>query len=243
MFPCRNHGERRIAVRKNIEIGRTFFKIMHCRCLGSTQHLKNLYGAGYTLEVKLKHIEFQQATINDSSSASSSSDQPHQSIHHQAFTVSGSPLATPPTPIAILQHTDPLMHLMADRTTNSTTGAISTHSVESVASSCPLNRNSSEPPAAPSKHQQLPAQPTSFDVACDERQERRSAALRQFVVDLFPDASLEESFADRLVYSVPQHAVSSLAECFHQLERGKPARVQISQICLIENKSRQKYIR
>lgn len=96
-----------------------------------------------------------------------------------------------------------------------------------TASSCPQNSNGDPPTsvAAP-KHQQFVAQqqqqqPSSFDVACDERQERRSAVLRQFVVDLFPDACLEESFADRLVYSVPQHAVSSLAECFHQLERGE----------------------
>lgn len=27
---------------------------MFFRCLGSTQYLKNLYGAGYTLEIKLK---------------------------------------------------------------------------------------------------------------------------------------------------------------------------------------------
>ena len=26
-----------------------------CRCLGSTQHLKNKYGGGYMLEIKLKH--------------------------------------------------------------------------------------------------------------------------------------------------------------------------------------------
>lgn len=49
----------------------------------------------------------------------------------------------------------------------------------------------------------------------------RVQALRNFVVDLFPDACLEESFADRLVYSVPQHAVSSLAQCFSSLEKGK----------------------
>ncbi|EAT44278.1 AAEL004331-PA [Aedes aegypti] len=83
------------------------------RCLGSTQHLKNLYGAGYTLEIKLKHIE---------------------------------------------------------------------------------------------------------SVNCIDN---RSMALRNFVTDLFPSATLEESFADRLVYSVPQQAVSSLAECFSRLEKAK----------------------
>nr|CAD7607020.1 unnamed protein product [Timema genevievae] len=48
----------------------------------------------------------------------------------------------------------------------------------------------------------------------------RHADLKEFVAGLFPDATLEESFADRLVFSVPQHAVTSLAECFSQLEKG-----------------------
>lgn len=87
------------------------------RCLGSTQHLKNLYGAGYTLEVKLKNSELNQ---------------------------------------------------------------------------------------------------TEFDEKVE-----RTQALRLFVSNLFPDAILEESFADRLVYSVPQHAVSSLADCFSKLEKAK----------------------
>ncbi|KOX68527.1 ATP-binding cassette sub-family A member 5 [Melipona quadrifasciata] len=38
---------------------------------------------------------------------------------------------------------------------------------------------------------------------------------------LLGDATLEESFADRLVFAVPQHAVTSLAECFTQLEKAK----------------------
>ncbi|XP_034945670.1 ATP-binding cassette sub-family A member 5-like [Chelonus insularis] len=85
------------------------------RCIGSTQHLKNLYGAGYTLEMKL---------------------------------------------------------LGGDCT-----------------------------PTAPSGD--------------------RNSALKEFVAGLFPDATIEESFADRLVFAVPQHAVHSLAECFMQLEKAK----------------------
>ncbi|XP_035731949.1 ABC transporter A family member 1-like isoform X2 [Vespa mandarinia] len=49
----------------------------------------------------------------------------------------------------------------------------------------------------------------------------RLSALKEFVAGLFPDATLEESFADRLVFAVPQHAVNSLAECFMQLEKAK----------------------
>ncbi|XP_058795656.1 cholesterol transporter ABCA5-like isoform X2 [Phymastichus coffea] len=85
------------------------------RCIGSTQHLKNLYGAGYTLEMKLR-------------------------------------------------------------------GGDST-----------------------------PTTPSGNRVSC----------LKDFVTCMFPDAKLEESFADRLVFSVPQHSVQSLAECFVQLEKAK----------------------
>ncbi|XP_017752415.1 PREDICTED: ATP-binding cassette sub-family A member 2-like [Eufriesea mexicana] len=85
------------------------------RCIGSTQHLKNLYGAGYTLEMKLLGGD-----------------------------------CTPTTP-------------SGDRITS----------------------------------------------------------LKEFVSSLFPDATLEESFTDRLVFAVPQHAVNSLAECFMQLEKAK----------------------
>lgn len=85
------------------------------RCLGSTQHLKNLYGAGYTLEMKLRG---------------------------------------------------------GDRT--------------------PTSTNADRP-----------------------------TELREFVNGLFPEATLQESFADRLVFSVPQQSVPSLANCFSQLEKAK----------------------
>lgn len=107
------------------------------RCLGSTQHLKNLYGAGYTLEIKLKHYD---GSWNSTS----------------------------------LENIN--LHIPSDITTTTTK----------------------------TSHNQID----------------RVQALRNFVVDLFPDACLEESFADRLVYSVPQHAVSSLAQCFSSLEKG-----------------------
>ncbi|KAJ8680638.1 hypothetical protein QAD02_016425, partial [Eretmocerus hayati] len=85
------------------------------RCIGSTQHLKNLYGAGYTLEMKLRNGD-----------------------------------CTPTTPSG-----------------------------------------------------------------------NRVNGLAEFVTGIFADATLEESFADRLVFSVPQQSVTSLAECFIQLEKAK----------------------
>lgn len=48
----------------------------------------------------------------------------------------------------------------------------------------------------------------------------RHNELREFVSALFIDATLQESFADRLVFSVPQQSVPSLANCFMQLEKG-----------------------
>lgn len=90
------------------------------RCLGSTQHLKNLYGAGYNLEIKLKHID---GFIHSSSS--------FENIQ---------------------------LHVKKE--------------------------------------------------------------CRNFVYELFPDARIEESFGDRIACSIPQHNVSSLAQCFESLEKG-----------------------
>lgn len=44
---------------------------------------------------------------------------------------------------------------------------------------------------------------------------------RNFVYELFPDAKIEESFGDRIVCSIPQHNVSSLAQSFESLEKGR----------------------
>lgn len=51
----------------------------------------------------------------------------------------------------------------------------------------------------------------------------RVSVLQEFVTGIFADANLEESFADRLVFSVPQQSVHSLAECFVALEKGLKA--------------------
>ncbi|KAH9638909.1 hypothetical protein HF086_004439 [Spodoptera exigua] len=48
-----------------------------------------------------------------------------------------------------------------------------------------------------------------------------SEAVIALVCQIFPAAVLEESFAERLVFSVPQSAVSSLARCFQQIEDAK----------------------
>ncbi|XP_050501513.1 cholesterol transporter ABCA5-like isoform X2 [Diabrotica virgifera virgifera] len=45
--------------------------------------------------------------------------------------------------------------------------------------------------------------------------------LENYVFHLFPNAVLQETFGDRLIFSVPQQSVPSLANCFRSLEDGK----------------------
>ncbi|GBP64666.1 Mitochondrial fission process protein 1 [Eumeta japonica] len=56
------------------------------------------------------------------------------------------------------------------------------------------------------------------------------------VASLFPSAVLEESFAERLVFSVLQSAVSSLARCFQQIEDGEMEYLMLLQILSYEGK-------
>ncbi|XP_067014846.1 cholesterol transporter ABCA5 [Anabrus simplex] len=49
----------------------------------------------------------------------------------------------------------------------------------------------------------------------------RHKDIKAFVRGLFRDSVLEETFADRLVFSVPQSSVTSLAQSFRQLEKAK----------------------
>jgi len=45
--------------------------------------------------------------------------------------------------------------------------------------------------------------------------------IKQFVYKVFPMATLEETFSEHLVYSIPQSSVKSLAFCFTEIEEGK----------------------
>ncbi|XP_072383028.1 cholesterol transporter ABCA5-like [Diabrotica undecimpunctata] len=45
--------------------------------------------------------------------------------------------------------------------------------------------------------------------------------LENYVFSLFPNAVLQETFGDRLIFSVPQQSVPSLANCFRSLEDAK----------------------
>lgn len=90
------------------------------RCLGSTQHLKNRYGAGYNLEIKLKQVD---SKVNASN--------------------------------------------------------------------------------------------------FENMQSEAKKQCQDFVHELFPDSVVEDSFGDRIVSSIPQDNVSSLAQCFESLEKGR----------------------
>ena len=55
-----------------------------CRCLGSTQHLKDRHGSGYVLEVKLAPPSLQaQATSNQQAQATSNQQQASQELSYQ----------------------------------------------------------------------------------------------------------------------------------------------------------------
>jgi hypothetical protein len=59
----------------------------------------------------------------------------------------------------------------------------------------------------------------------DNIQVQAKKECKNFVYEMFPDAKIEESFGDRIVCSIPQDNVSSLAQCFEKLERGEFVRV------------------
>ncbi|CAG9831938.1 unnamed protein product [Diabrotica balteata] len=51
--------------------------------------------------------------------------------------------------------------------------------------------------------------------------EEKFRALKNFVFGLFPNAVLQDTFGDRLIFSIPQDSVRSLARCFKSLENAK----------------------
>jgi ATP-binding cassette subfamily A (ABC1) protein 5 len=55
----------------------------------------------------------------------------------------------------------------------------------------------------------------------DNIQAQAKKECKNFVFEMFPDAKVEESFGDRIVWSIPQDNVTSLAQCFEKLEKGE----------------------
>nr|QER78484.1 ATP-binding cassette transporter [Diaphorina citri] len=110
------------------------------RCIGSTQHLKNQYGAGYTLEIKMQVTSY--------------------------------------------------------------------HSEDTTLTHVTTIQNSS---AAPESQHRTSAPQNS-----------KAAQIKHLVSRLFQNhANVEEEFVDRIVFSVPQDSVTSLADTFVALEKAK----------------------
>lgn len=49
----------------------------------------------------------------------------------------------------------------------------------------------------------------------------RHEGVLAYVTNLFKDSKVVESFSDRLVFEIPQKDVSSVAQCFRNLEKGR----------------------
>ncbi|KAJ0173327.1 hypothetical protein K1T71_011503 [Dendrolimus kikuchii] len=148
------------------------------RCIGSTQHLKNLYGAGYTLEMKIGQ-NYQKATILESE------------------------MSISPSPLRSLENSPSLEEGDEE--------AEAEGEAEAVDASIHTPLVAGTPPHPRHQHHR---NESSGGGACAE-------AAIALVGQLFPSAVLEENFAERLVFSVPQSAVSSLASCFQQIEDAK----------------------
>ncbi|XP_064074250.1 cholesterol transporter ABCA5-like [Vanessa tameamea] len=161
------------------------------RCIGSTQHLKNLYGAGYTLEMKIGQ-------------------------QNQKSTMLESDLSLTPSPLRSANNSPSLGE--ADEGSGAGSATVEAE-VEAegegegegeavdVSIHTPLVGNTS---SARLHHQRT-----------ESGGGASSEAAIALVAQLFPAAVLEESFAERLVFSVPQSSVSSLARCFQQIEEAK----------------------
>ncbi|CAG9126342.1 unnamed protein product [Plutella xylostella] len=156
------------------------------RCIGSTQHLKNLYGAGYTLEMKI--------------------GQPYQKPLESDMSLSPSPIRS--------GENSPSLGEADEGGSGGAASAEAEGEAEPEAEAVDISIHTplvaGTPPAARLTHHRT----ESSGGASAE-------AAIALVSQMFPAAVLEENFADRLVFSVPQRSVSSLANCFQRIEEAK----------------------
>ncbi|XP_059054824.1 cholesterol transporter ABCA5-like [Achroia grisella] len=159
------------------------------RCIGSTQHLKNLYGAGYTLEMKIGQNS-------------------QKSMLDPELSMSPSPLrSTENSPS--LGEADEGGSGAGSVCAGAEGEAEADAEAEAVDVSIHTPLVAGTPPSRPHHHRTESGGGASADAAI------------ALVAQLFPAAVLEENFAERLVFSVPQSSVSSLASCFQQIEDAK----------------------
>ncbi|XP_050668382.1 cholesterol transporter ABCA5-like [Leptidea sinapis] len=155
------------------------------RCIGSTQHLKNLYGAGYTLEMKIGENSHKSAMIE-------------------------SELSMSPSPLRSGVNSPSLGEADEGSGGGSVTAEVE---VEGETETVDVNINTPLVGNATTTRHHHQRTESSGGANSD--------AAIALVTQIFPAAVLEESFAERLVFSVPQHSVSSLATCFQQIEAAK----------------------
>ncbi|CAK1589994.1 unnamed protein product [Parnassius mnemosyne] len=157
------------------------------RCIGSTQHLKNLYGAGYTLEMKIGR-------------------------NHQKASMLDSDLSMSPSPLRSDENSPSLGE--ADEGVSGGGSAAAEAEAEGEAEAVDASIHTplvaGTPPQRPLHHR---TESGGGGVGAE--------AAIALVGQIFPSAVLEENFGERLVFSVPQSSVSSLARCFQQIEDAK----------------------
>nr|XP_049698966.1 cholesterol transporter ABCA5 [Helicoverpa armigera] len=155
------------------------------RCIGSTQHLKNLYGAGYTLEMKIGNSN-QKSTMMETESLS-------------------------PSPLRSNENSPSLGEADEGGSGGGSVCAEAEGEAEAVDASIHTPLVAGTPPPPRLQHHRTESGGGGAN----------AEAAIALVGQIFPAAVLEESFAERLVFSVPQSAVSSLARCFQQIEDAK----------------------
>ncbi|CAH2093421.1 unnamed protein product [Euphydryas editha] len=157
------------------------------RCIGSTQHLKNLYGAGYTLEMKIGQ-------------------------QNQKNTMVESDMSLSPSPLRSANNSPSLGE--ADEGSGGGSQTVE-GDVEGEGEGEAVDVSIHTPLVGNTPSVRLHHQRTESGGGAS------AEAAIALVAQLFPAAVLEESFAERLVFSVPQSSVSSLASCFQQIEDAK----------------------
>ncbi|CAB3246103.1 unnamed protein product [Arctia plantaginis] len=154
------------------------------RCIGSTQHLKNLYGAGYTLEMKIGSNNQKVMMESD--------------------------LSMTPSPLRSNENSPSLGEADEGGSGGGSVGGEAEGEAEAVDASIHTPLVAGTPPSARHNHQRTESSGGA-----------NAEAAIALVAQLFPSAILEENFSERLVFSVPQSSVSSLARCFQQIEDAK----------------------
>ncbi|XP_072934146.1 cholesterol transporter ABCA5-like [Epargyreus clarus] len=153
------------------------------RCIGSTQHLKNLYGAGYTLEMKI--------------------GQNNQKMMESDLSMTPSPLRS--------NENSPSLGEADEGASGG--GSAAEAEGEGEADAVDVSIHTPLVAGTPPRTQHHHRTESSGGVSAE--------AAIALVGQIFPAAVLEENFAERLVFSVPQSSVSSLAKCFQQIEEAK----------------------